>query len=183
MYQNNELFYLSLCLTKDYYNINPKTNRYIQLNITKNKIDLYEGHKKDYRKKFFDEYKEQLEYLCTYIKENKYYENINYISSNSGKKISLHADFLNFNLNINNDLKIKYSYQNIIKNNFNDNIEIHYEDPKISKKIKKENLTTEDILKKVLIKKEVIPLSILEEIELLNQVKVKKKTKNLPKNQ
>lgn len=180
-YKTENSFCLSLCLKEDYCNEELKTNRYIQFNVTNEKIELYDLHKKDYRKKFYDENKEKIEYLCKYIKENKYYENIKLISSNKNNRISIYSDFLRFNININNEMELICSYNSIETDNLNDSFKIYCDFTKLSKKTQKVNFNIEEVLENTLIKKEDVSPEIIKELALLNRVKVKKKTKNLPK--
>lgn len=164
-----------MVLKKEYYNINLKSKRYIQINILNDKIELYEEHNNGFRKKFFDEYKEQLEYLCIFIKENNYYEKIKYLSNNGN--LSIYVDFLNFGVNIDNQFEISCLYKLIKDNNINDSFTVICRDKKLLTKIIKGSIPLQSLLENIQIKKEKISNNILKEIEELNVTKVKKKLK------
>ena len=164
-----------MVLKKEYYNINPKSKRYIQINILNDKIELYEEHNNGFRKKFFDEYKEQLEYLCIFIKENNYYEKIKYLSNNGN--LSIYVDFLNFGVNIDNQFEMSCLYKLIKDNNINDSFTVICRDKKLLTKIIKGSIPLQSLLENIQIKKEKISNNILKEIEELNVNKVKKKLK------
>lgn len=166
-------------LKKEYYNIFQKTKRYLQINITNDKIELSTSHNEDYRKQFYTKYKEEIEYLCNYIKENKYYEKIKCYTHN--KKVYINLNIINYTIKIDNKLEMNCLFKNVTSIDLNECFNITCNNNKILKKIKKGNINIYESLTKILIKEQEISPKILDEIKQLNNPKIKKKKLDLPK--
>ena len=152
---------------------NSKTKRYIQISIENNKIELYKEHQKDLRQKFFEEYEEQIKYICQYIMENHYYESFNYISKNNKLKVS--SNILQFRIRLNNEIELGCSFDDKEKNELYDYFLINTNDQKLIDKIMKNTKIIENILKRIPIHRTLIPMYALEEIDNIQIEKNKKR--------
>ena len=160
-----------IIIKEEYCKTRKKHERMIQFNIDDDKISYLECKELDVKKNIYNKYKDKINDLLKDFYNDIYFEVIQ--CDTIIKNMNLIININQLDLRLEKDISINCNFSNcILEENPYDKFNIKIDNKKINKKISKGIYTTEDLLKKLKIKKSKLPEKVIIELE-------KSKQKNL----